>query len=174
MIDKKEFNQDNLIYYEDALLTKNIIWAIESIHQLIVRRIWRHVRIEGYEVDALAICDTANEKFERYVGFELKENDIAKSIHQAKLRRHLCNYFYVVINLKVSSIVNYIIDYPNFKNLKLGIISKENVVVLPSKFVNIKNNNLKWEKYREVNPFQINLFHFLKENEGRWEVKRVK
>ena len=134
--------QDNLIYYEDALLTKNIIWTIEGIHQLVVKGIWRHVRIRGYEVDALAICDTAEGRFERYIGFELKDADLQKAIHQAKLRRKFFNYFYIVVDLPIHSIVEKLLHIPNFLDYKIGIISsKNNTVVLPSRFTKME----KWE-----------------------------
>lgn len=100
---------DNKIFLEDALLTKKIIYTISLLHSLTVYNIYRHIRIGGYEVDALAICKTPD-KYERWVGFELKDSAIDKAITQAVLRRKYFDYFYVVIDRSTHTLVKYIIS----------------------------------------------------------------
>ena len=166
---KPYYEEDNLIYFEDALLTRQIVYTIEEKHNLYVNKIFRHVFINGYEIDALAICKTREDKFERWIGFELKENSLDKAIHQAILRRRFFNYFYIVINLSVSSIVRYLLDMADkIKESKIGIISAyDSAVVLKSNFRK-KEDTLPLMTKREIDPTQLRLIHFLKENEKRW------
>ncbi|KAA0006373.1 MAG: hypothetical protein FE045_03305, partial [Thermoplasmata archaeon] len=143
-----KIEEDNRIFFEDALLTRKILWAIENFHQLHVNRIYRHVKINGLETDAVAVCQTAEDRYERWVGFELKENAIEKAIQQAIARRKYFDYFYIVIDWHTSSIVKWILKYHEIEKMGIGVISShDDVVVLKSNFMTRKIADKKVEIY---------------------------
>ena len=160
-----EIKEDNNLYFEDALLTRNIMWVIESKHNLKVSKLYRHVKIDSYEVDALAITETP-EHIERWIGFELKDNSIDKATLQAMLRRKYFDYFYVVINLSVSSIVKYLFYYPKpIKEYKIGYVSSyDNIVVITSNYIpREKKEENKEIVGKSVDKKQMDLIRFLQE-----------
>ena len=125
--------RDNFHYFEDALLTWKILDTIRISHNLSVEKVYRHVMINKLETDAVAVCTTP-EGIERWVGFELKESDIGKAIIQAKLRRKYFDYFYIIINLRTKTIVDFILSEKDYLN-KIGFVSAfDNVVVYSSRF----------------------------------------
>lgn len=161
---------NNIHYLEDSLLTWKIVETIRSAHSLRVEKIFRHVNIAGFEVDAVAICKTRLEWKERWVGFELKENDIEKAFAQACWRRNYFDYFYVVIDWEVADIVNWLLK----KNLKdkidgltsslngIGFVSsREDVLVLKSKFKQREEIEAAVEKGRMVSSDIVKLVNFL-------------
>jgi hypothetical protein len=102
---------DNRDYLEDALLTWKVLDVIYRYHDLRVDRVLRHVRIAGFEVDAVAEAYTFDKGIKRLIGFELKDSDFYKAFNQAKERREYFDYFYVVIDLSVRTIVEYLLSF---------------------------------------------------------------
>ena len=163
--------EDNRIFFEDALLTRGILYVISKCHDLEIEKIYRHVMVNGMEVDAVAICKTYEDRYERWVGFELKENALDKAMDQAMLRRDYFDYFYVVIDLSVASIVGNIIRgyfLDHIKNHKIGIISSyDDVVVAKSGFKARKEKDKKING-REIDKFQMKLIQFLEEHKKKF------
>ena len=154
-------NEDNTLYYEDALLTWKILSVIKQEHELEIERMYRHVKVMDMEVDAVAVCRTTWQKRRRMIGFELKDSDIQKAILQAYLRRRFFDYFYIILNLRTSTIVSEILK---LETHKIGFISsKDDVIVLPSKFQ--KRVEIPFEG-RQIDKNQVKLIKFLHENVG--------
>ena len=164
--------EDNNLYFEDALLTRQVIWVLERKHDFHVEKLYRHVKINSFEIDAVAIVKTSIERYERWVGFELKETAIDKAVGQALDRREFFDYFYVVIDLSCSSIVYFLIKYPQVViNDGIGFISSyDEVVVSLSKY----KPRIKLEKAvegREIDSSQLKLIQFLEKNKRRgWKL----
>ena len=60
-------------------------------------------RVQGLETDLIVTCRSGSRNVR--IGFELKETDIYKAIHQALVRRPLFHYFYIVLNMHVYNIL---------------------------------------------------------------------
>ncbi len=157
---------DNRVYLEDALLTWKVLRVIYICHDLKVDRVLRHVRVAGFEVDAVAEAYTFEKEIRRLIGFELKDSDLLKAFYQAKERRKYFDYFYIVVDLTVRSIVEYLLHWGS-KNLDgIGFISaKEEVIVLPSKFK--KREVVAITSKRQVDRNQVDLLEFLRKD--RWK-----
>ena len=98
------------------------------------------------------------------MGFELKDSDFYKAFNQAKERREYFDYFYVVIDLSVRSIVEYLLSLKDMDGI--GFISaKEEVIVLPSKFKKRKSSVI--TSKRVVDENQVNLLEFVRKD--RWK-----
>lgn len=158
---------DNRIYFEDALLTFQIIQTMKHHHDLEVQKAYRHVRVAGFEVDAVLIATTP-EGIERWIGFELKATDLPKAIKQAELRRKYFDYFYIIIgSLTVSSVVEYLMDMvKNGKELNgIGYIVedwKRDILIIKSKFQKRERETI--VNGREIPKNQLELTTFLAEN----------
>ena len=139
-----EFDKEK-INFEEELYTKEIENLILESHNLDI--IDRKLRFliddkKHLEVDVVLNTKTINKGMLRLVGIELKESDLAKAVSQACVRRKYFNYFYIVINRSVRSIVGWLFnDHNLFNTVKvygIGIISTiDNVVVLQSKFFSV-------------------------------------
>jgi len=153
---------DNKVYLEDALLTWKILDTIKTTHNLSVKNVFRHCRIAELEVDAIAVCET-EEGIERWVGFELKENNIMKAFVQANLRRRYFDYFYIIINLFTKTIVDFLLKKRDDLN-GIGFVSAyDNVVVYKSRFK--KRFEERVSPKREVK--ELTLIKFLNLNVGK-------
>ena len=123
---------DNKYYLEDALLTWRILDIINVSHSLYIKNVFRHCKIGGFEVDAVAVCETG-EGMERWIGFELKENNIMKAFVQARLRKKYFDYFYIIINLPTKTIVDFLLQRKDLNGI--GFVSAyDNIVVYKSRF----------------------------------------
>ena len=138
--DKEIINQEERLYTEEI---ENLILEHHENYEIVERKL--RYKIDGkvnLETDVVLIVKTTNTGVKRAIGIELKENDILKAISQAMERREYFHYFYVVLNMRVSTIVNWIfLDhnlYSAIKNYSIGLISAyEKTMVLPSKFFNV-------------------------------------
>ena len=162
---------DNRHYFEDALLTWKILETINTAHSLKLEKVFKHIRISIFEVDAIAICKTLNEYKERWIGFELKENDIEKAFTQAYLRRNYFDYFYIVIDLRVSTIVKWLLKQKDVG--EIGFVSAyENILVLPSKFKPRKKpeTEILIENKNMVDKKIVKLVDFLQTKQNQWDL----
>ena len=161
---------DNKYYFEDALLTWKILETIKACHDLEIRRVYRHAMVAGFEVDAVAICKTSGGK-ERWIGFELKEADFPKAFAQALLRRDFFDYFYVVIDLPVREVVNWILNHCKKGVEGIGFVSAyDDIIVLASKFKRRREMVEEVEANTILPVTQIKLIEFLQNNRKRWKV----
>jgi len=129
-------------YEENKYYTKEMEDLILEEHNLsLVKREKNIVIVEhklNTETDVILYCKTEFGR-KRKIGIELKENDLTKAMHQAMVRRQFFNYFYIIINMPVKFIVDWIInDYNLLSALKvggIGIISYyDNMIIKSSKF----------------------------------------
>ena len=84
---------------EDMLLDEVVIKAVEELHQGKITNVKRHVRLEGFECDAVATLKL--QRVKRTIGFELKIDDLTKVIEQAFARKHLFDYMYAVCDIRL-------------------------------------------------------------------------
>ena len=141
---KMKFDKE-IVNQEEKLYTKEIEDLILKHHENyeVINRKLRY-KIEGkmnLETDVILVVKTIN-NIKRTIGIELKETDMSKAISQAIERREYFHYFYVILNLKVSTIVNEILlDYNLYsaiKNYGIGLVSaSEKTMIIPSKFFNV-------------------------------------
>jgi len=81
----------------------------------------------GYEIDAVIYCEG------KTIGIELKETDLSKALQQAIERRKLFDYFYIAIDLHVSTIMLMLRSYKEFLGHGIGIVStRDNAVIIYS------------------------------------------
>ena len=127
-------------FKEDKLFNKDIITAVEIAHDLRFVSYNRHMRIDGRECDVVAIFETAEGKYLRLIGFELKDKNFDKVVAQALERRKLFDYMYIVTGLSAKELLRAVLNYRYFAELVnslkqegIGIIC-ENEVILYSKF----------------------------------------
>lgn len=160
---------DNQHYLEDALLTWKILDVIRASHDLDVEKVFRHCKIAGMEIDAVAVCRTLGDREDRWIGFELKESDIQKAFKQAISRRTYFDYFYIILDLETRSIVNFILAKKEaVEKYKIGFVSaKENVVVYSSRFQ--KRLEIKGELREEIRD--LPLIKYL--HEKHWRQQQI-
>jgi len=162
---------DNRVYLEDALLTWKVLDVVYRCHELKIERVLRHVRVAGFEVDAVAEAHTLDKEIRRLVGFELKDSDFYKAFNQAVERREYFDYFYVVIDLTTRTIVEYLLDLGREKLNGIGFISAlDEVVVLPSKFR--KRIDAALTPKRNFDKNQVDLLEFIRKKGWR-DLKEV-
>lgn len=155
---------DNRVYLEDALLTYRIIQIINKLHDLEIQEVYRHARVASFETDAVAIARTPQGQ-ERWIGFELKDNVIEKAIQQAQRRRRYFDYFYIILNLPVHAIVDFLLKMEKTDKIDYGIISgstdtRRYVPVLKSPYKARKRVDVDGKKIPEE---QVSIFNFIEE-----------
>ena len=131
---------NDIKFKEDNLFNEKIITAVEVAHGLRFVTYNRHMRIDGKECDVVATFETAEGKYLRLIGFELKVQNFDKVVAQALERRKLFDYMYIVTGLSAKELLRAVLNHKYFAELikllkqeGIGIIC-ENEVVLYSKF----------------------------------------
>jgi len=129
-----------LRFREDELFNEEVVREIERYHVMRYLSHSRHVRIDGMELDVVATFETKVGAFTRTFGFELKLWDLYRVVEQAVKRRHLFDYYYVVLDLSLKDLLSAVLRHLDVPELirkirehGIGIIC-ENRIVLGSRF----------------------------------------
>ena len=92
-------------FAEDHLFDSAILGLVEDAHEVRTQSVIRHMVVDGREVDVVVLAENFGGSL-RTFGFELKVERAREAIAQAEERAPSFHYFYVVLNLTPSNLLD--------------------------------------------------------------------